>query len=179
VTRWKNTYPQVLIKIYKVCKFALAELVDFVCNINNVLPTESESHPQNTVLLIALKFRQIIFNVACKQRLNFVFLTRPSSPTLLHPLIRFFFPSPGKDTTDSRLGGSSKDIDRGASHHVEIHQATSRTSVFTTSTKVMRSIDSKSEKKCAVMSEEYRTKMWQFLKKRYVGGKQSVGTGGG
>jgi E3 ubiquitin-protein ligase RNF19A len=41
----------------------------------------------------------------------------------------------GKDTTDSRLGGSSKDIDRGASHHVEIHQATSRTSVFTTSTK--------------------------------------------
>lgn len=91
VTRWKNTYPQVLIKIYKVCKFALAELVDFVCNINNVLPTESESHPQNTVLLIALKFRQIIFNVGCKQRLNFVFLARPSSPTLLHPLIRFFF----------------------------------------------------------------------------------------
>ncbi|XP_044262948.1 E3 ubiquitin-protein ligase RNF19A-like [Tribolium madens] len=41
----------------------------------------------------------------------------------------------GKDTTDSKLGGSSKDIDRGASHHVEIHQATSRTSVFTTSTK--------------------------------------------
>lgn len=41
----------------------------------------------------------------------------------------------GKDVTDSssKPGGTSKESER---HNVEIHQATSRTSVFTASTKV-------------------------------------------
>ncbi|VEN35448.1 unnamed protein product [Callosobruchus maculatus] len=38
----------------------------------------------------------------------------------------------GRDVFDGKVGHSSKDSER---HHVEIHQATSRTSVFTTSTK--------------------------------------------
>ncbi|KAG5891157.1 hypothetical protein JTB14_000545 [Gonioctena quinquepunctata] len=38
----------------------------------------------------------------------------------------------GRDIPDGKVGNTSKENDR---HHVEIHQATSRTSVFTTSTK--------------------------------------------
>lgn len=47
--------------------------------------------------------------------------------------------SVGKDVTDNsnKSGNTSKEVDR---HHVEIHQATSRTSVFTSSTKVCRII---------------------------------------
>lgn len=54
----------------------------------------------------------------------------------------FFFPT-AKDVPDGKVGGSSRDVDRGAqtvigiAHHAEIHQATSKTSVFTSSTKVV------------------------------------------
>lgn len=53
----------------------------------------------------------------------------------------YLFTGSSKDAPDTRVESSSRDVERGShnsgiAHHVELHQANSRTSVFTTSTKV-------------------------------------------